>query len=316
MKKKSKTTKISGNSIVFFGTGSVAARSLELLSESFDIEAVVTKPKPPHHRGEFPVITVSKNLNLPIKTVKDKQSLSKLIDTQPFRSKVAVLVDFGIIVGQDVIDYFALGIVNSHFSLLPQWRGADPITFAILSGQKQTGVSLMLLVEKMDEGPLLSQAAYDIPDNTTTPQLTDKLIDLSDQCLKEILPLYVAGSIQPLPQESATIIVDKTPTYSRRLTKTDGVIDWNKPATQIEREIRAFIEWPKSRTKLFGKEIIITKAHAVPSDGKPGKVEILKDVSSIIVYCSSGYLCIENLKPIGKKEMTSKAFLAGYSRLL
>lgn len=319
MNKTSKTAKTSGNSIVFFGTGPVAAKSLELLSTTFTIEAVVTKPQPPHHKDSFPVIATSEALRLPIKTVKDKQSLSQLIYQNPFKSRVAVLVDFGIIVSQDVIDYFPLGIVNSHFSLLPQWRGADPITFAILSGQKQTGVSLMLLVKKMDEGPLLAQAAYDIPANITTPQLTDELIDLSDQCLKEILPLYMNGAIQAIPQESATIINDKAPTYSRKLVKSDGIIDWNKPAEQIEREIRAFVDWPKSRTVMGGKDIIITKAHAVPSndpDKKPGDVSLIKDMNILIIECENGYLCVDRLKPIGKNEMSAKAFLAGYSHLL
>ncbi len=316
MRKTSKTTKTSGNSIVFFGTGPVAAKSLELLSTTFTIEAVVTKPQPPHHKDSFPVITTSDNLGLPIKTVINKQDLSQLIATRPFKSRIAVLVDFGIIVSQDVIDYFPLGIVNSHFSLLPQWRGADPITFAILSGQKQTGVSLMLLVEKMDEGPLLAQSTYDIPANMTTPQLTDELVELSDRCLKEILPLYIEGSIQAIPQESATITSDKTPTYSRKLAKADGIIDWNMPAKQIEREIRAFIDWPKSRTEIFGKEVIVCQAR-LQNDilgDNPGEAVVINN--ELYIYTTAGSLHIEKLKPAGKKEMTGRAFIAGYARLL
>src|SRR5690606_13053936 len=122
--------------VVFFGSGPVAAKSLENMLPDFEIVAVVTKPKPAHHRGNFPVINVAENNNLPLYRVTNKQELTELIRTKPFKSEVAILIDFGIIVSQEVIDYFPKGIINSHFSLLPEWRGADPITFAILSGQK------------------------------------------------------------------------------------------------------------------------------------------------------------------------------------
>src|SRR5262249_45964550 len=156
---------------------------------------------------------------------------------------------FGIIVSQKTIDYFPLGIINSHFSLLPQWRGADPITFSILSGQKQTGVSLMLLVAAMDEGPLLSQGVYDIEPDETTPSLTDSLIKLSHALLVDALPRYAAGDITARSQEVVAQMmgIPTEPSYSRKLTKEDGIIDWKKPAEQIEREIRAFADWPKSR---------------------------------------------------------------------
>ena len=142
--------------LVFFGSGPVAASALRLLVKGFDIEAIITKPRPAHHRGEVPILAAAQELSLPIFTAANKQELDELFSTNPVSSRLAVLIDFGIIVSQKIIDYFPLGIINSHFSLLPQWRGADPITFAILSGQARTGVSLMLLVEAMDEGPLLA----------------------------------------------------------------------------------------------------------------------------------------------------------------
>src|SRR5579872_6817577 len=149
--------------VVFFGSGPVAAESLRLLAKNFPIEAVISKPRAEQHKGEVPVLAAAEKLQLPVHTATDRQQLNKLFAKARFKSRVAVLVDFGIIVSQQVIDSFPLGIVNSHFSLLPKWRGADPITFAVLSGDKETGVSLMLLVEKMDEGPLLAQAPLQIP---------------------------------------------------------------------------------------------------------------------------------------------------------
>lgn len=315
MKKKLKTAKSSGKiPVVFFGSGPVAAKSLELLQYNFNVVAVVTKPRPPHHRGRFPVIDLAETNDLPLHQVSSKQDLSSLIKTKPFDTDLAILIDFGIIVTRDVIDYFPKGIVNSHFSLLPQWRGADPITFAILSGQEETGVSLMLIDEGMDTGRLLRQVAYTIKDDETTPSLTDALIKVSDQSLKETMPLWVSNDITAIPQEASTISPVKQPTYSRKLSKDDGVIDWHKSAEQIEREIRAFIGWPGSRTNIFGKDVIITKARSVSGEApQPGKVSII-DKSILSVQTSQGLLHINRLKPAGKKEMAAKDFIAGYSR--
>lgn len=294
--------------IVFFGSGPVAAESLELLAEVFTVEAVITKPQPARHKKAFPVLETAEKLGLKALTPANKQELSGLFAKKPVKSRFGVVVDYGIIVGRDVIDYFPLGIVNSHFSLLPRWRGADPISFAILEGDRETGVSLMLIVEKLDEGPLLAQEALKIAPDATTPGLTKQLIKLSHELLAKNLPLYTGGRLKPYPQP------DQKPTYSRKLTKEDGRIDWSKPAHRIEREIRAFKEWPKSRAKLGKTEVIITKAHAVPVNDpglKPGDVTTMKE-GVIMIECGKGYLCIDKLKPVGKKEMGAEAFLAGY----
>jgi methionyl-tRNA formyltransferase len=304
------------NSIVFFGSGPVAAQSLELLAKDFEIEAVITKPKPLHHRGDFPVITISELLGLKIFTPANKHELNELFQTKPVQSRIGVVIDYGLIISQEVIDYFPLGIVNSHFSLLPEWRGADPITFSILSGQQQTGISLMLITAGLDEGPLLAQASFDMPEGITTPQLTDSLIDLSHKSLVEILPLYVDGSINPVPQETATISSQSEPTYSRKLTKEDGVIDWHKPAQQLEREVRAYIEWPKSSTTLGSIPLTITKAavHQDPKQPRPGELMLQK--SRLWVGTGKDWLEILSVKPDGKKEMPVQAFLAGYRNKL
>jgi|GEM_PF-144120 len=310
-------------SVVFFGSGPVAAKSLELLAKNFEIEAVVTKPKPEHHRGNFPVLDIAEALKIPVKTVSNKAELDDLIATSPFKSQVGVLIDFGIIVSQKAIDYFPKGIVNSHFSLLPEWRGADPITFSILSGQKQTGVGLMLLVEKMDEGPLLAQGVYDIQPDETTPTLTDYLIKLSDALLVDALPSYVSGEpqpktgiiIKPQSQEAVCKMVDKPyePTYSRKLTKEDGKLDFSKSAEQLEREVRAYVEWPKSYINYDGLDLVITKARAVPgkNPGKIGRLDFTVN-NELFLITIDGLLMIDRVKPAGKKDMSSKEFLAGY----
>lgn len=289
--------------VIFFGSGPVAAKSLEGLVDYFDIEAIITKSSTQTEMGLVSPDT-------PLFTANNQSELDELFDKQTFVSKLGILVDYGVIVSEKIIESFELGIVNSHFSLLPEWRGADPITFSILSGQKTTGTSLMLLVRSMDEGPLLSQTPLDIPAKITTPELTDELIAISNESLRKIIPLYMDGAVDPAPQEQVTIASSKTPTYSRKLTKQDGVIDWTKPAKQIEREIRAFAGWPKSRTNLSGKDMVITKASVVDRSGNAG--EAFSEDKKIYVYCGEGALQIELLKPAGKKEMSAEAFLAGY----
>lgn len=290
-------------SIVFFGSGPVAAASLEMLAKDFEIEAVITKPQPAHHKEPFPVLEVAKKLGLKVFTPNSKTELSELFKTRPVTSRLGVVIDYGFIINKDVIDYFPLGIVNSHFSLLPKWRGADPISFAILNGDAETGVSLMLIVEKMDEGPLLAQASHKIGPAETTPELTDGLTKLSHKLLVETLPNYLSGACKASPQSREGV------SYSHKLTKQDGLIDWNKPAGQLEREVRAFIEWPKSRTVIAGKDVIITSAKVVSSQGKPGTFSV--EDKALLAHCGDGSLQVEKLKPAGKPEMTAQAFLAG-----
>lgn len=302
------------DSIVFFGSGPVAAASLELLAQSFTIEAIITKPRPPHHHGNVPVLDLATKLNLKVVEAVNKKAVTEAVTTAGFASKLAVLIDFGIIVEQQVIDTFPFGIVNSHFSLLPQWRGADPITFSILSGQSKTGVSLMLLVEAMDEGPLLAVGEYDLPSDITTPKLTEELVGLSYALLCDTLPKYVAGEVRSAPQEKVADIVGYSakPSYSRKLTKEDSALDWHKPATQLEREIRAYLGWPKSRCILGGHAVIITEATAEPGEGEPGT--LWHEGKHLGVYTAKGVLMLEKLKPAGKQEMTIAAFLNGYGK--
>jgi methionyl-tRNA formyltransferase len=301
-------------SVVFFGTGPVAAASLELLTQRFNIEAVVTKPRPPHHHGSVPVLEVAEQLDLPIIEVASKKEVTQKVSDAKFKSQLAVLIDFGIIVEQKAIDAFPLGIVNSHFSLLPQWRGADPITFSVLSGQAKTGVSLMLLVEAMDEGPLLAIGECELTQDITTHELTNDLIELSYALLLDTLPKYVAGEIKSAPQEKIAGLVgySATPSYSRKLTKEDSILDWKKPAQQLEREVRAYIDWPKSRCILGNHAVIVTRAHAEAGSGKPG--EVWQKDRAIGVYCAEGILMIDALKPAGKQEMSASAFLNGYGK--
>ena len=304
MTKQSKT-------VIFFGSGPLAAASLLLLSEDFDIEAVITKSTPSGHKGEVPILELTRKLNIQTYAVEGRVQLDNLVAKANFSSQVGILIDFGIIISQKVIDYFDKGIINSHFSILPQWRGADPISFALLSGQKTTGVSLMLIVAAMDEGPLISYTEIDIEPGSTNPLLSDRLVNLSHDLIKKFVPLYLAGSIKAQPQS----ITGKSVSYSRKLTKQDGLIDWTKSADQIDQEIRAFIEWPKSHTKIGDIEVIITGSHVSPMiNTRPGEFKI--ENNQLLIECGDNSLSVDKLKPSGKPEMPIAAFLAGYAARL
>lgn len=301
-------------SIVFIGAGPVAAKSLRQIGSKFNVEAVITKKKADHHKDEPPVSLEAKNMGATIFEANTKKELDYIIEKNKFSSELAVLIDFGVIVSEGAINSFPRGIINSHFSLLPEWRGADPITFSILSGQSKTGVSLMLLNTGMDEGPILDQRTIDISPSDTGLTLTDKLINLSSEMLTDDIPRYLSGDINPISQidYSKNKGLDFNPSYSHKLTKLDGKVDWTKPAEVIEREIRAFQPWPKSYSSL-GNDLTVTLLEASIESSlmlKPGQIKT--DKNSLFIGTSTNALSIKNLQPAGKKNMTSAEFLRGY----
>lgn len=293
--------------IVFFGSGPVAAASLAGLLQSFTIEFVVTKAVPAHHKGTAPVEELAKQHGIPLLIASTRKELDEVMDSQNFKSPIGVIVDHGVIVSQKVIDMFPLGIVNSHFSLLPQWRGADPITFSILSGQPKSGVSLMVIEPTLDTGKLITQKTLHLAPDETTPSLTKKLIELSNDLLDEYLPRYMNGEVTPRAQPHP----DRA-TYSRKLTKADSVLDFSRPAIELEREIRAFTGWPQSRTILGNIEVVVTKAAVTQSATPVIPGELYVEKKRLSIGTTEGLLEIISLKPLGKKEMPVQAFLAGY----
>lgn len=283
--------------IAFFGSGPVAAASLKALANNFVVELVITKSVPDHHKGPVaPVERLATDLELPIVYANNKSELDDIVDCLNLESNIGVLVDYGVMISQSAINKFPLGIINSHFSLLPEWRGADPITFSLLSGQTKTGVSLMIIEPTLDTGKLIARRSISIDSHDTIVILTDKLVSFSNSLLIEFLPKYIAGSLkpkrQPHPEKS---------TYSRKLTKSDGQIKWEKSAAQIEREIRAYSGWPKSYTTIDDKKLIIINARAL---------DIAENDSNI--KCGDGkYIAIDNIIAPSGKKMSFKDYLNG-----
>lgn len=285
--------------IVFFGSGPVACKTLVGLLPHFEIEAIITKPRAVGYRGSVPVLELAKEKGIATYTPINKQGLTNLFNEHKFSSTTGLVVDYGIIISRSVIDSFKMGIVNSHFSLLPEWRGADPITFSILSGQKETGVSLMVINEKLDEGQLIAQKPLKLTSTVTTPELTDQLITLSNEMLITYLPQYMVGNVSLYPQPQKPV------TYSRKLTKDDSELDLKKSAAQLQREIRAFAGWPKSRLDIFGHSVIIKKARVASG---------ITDGALVVACGNNSFLEIQELTAPSGRTMSGADFLRGYKR--
>lgn len=293
--------------IVFFGTGIVSLKTIEGICDRFEIETIITKPDLVTSSGKTRPAELkvwAQEHNIDCFTPANRAELSQLFDKQKFDSQVGLVVDYGIIIAQDVIDSFPIGILNSHFSLLPQLRGADPITFAILEGAQETGVTIMQIVAGLDEGDIVAQEKYSLRPDITTPELTEDLIALSNKMLVYTIPDYLSGQIKPHPQAG-------NPTYSRRLTKQDGRLDPSKSAAQLEREVRAYVGWPKSYFDWQGKTYIVHKANVATAKIPKGELKVVD--KKLFYGCKDGSLKILEIQPAGKPKMNAAAFINGYS---
>lgn len=294
-----------GNERLATGVGTTAPVLQALIDNGYSIKALIIAQnefgKSRKTRG-VEIADLADMRNIPVFAPVD---LSKEVDDiKALGGDIGVLVAYGKIVPQSIIDIFPHGIVNIHPSLLPKHRGPTPIESTILNGEHRGGVSIMKLSAEMDAGPVYAQQSTPLIGTETKRDLVGKLHTMGKNLLLATLPLIISGEIKPTPQD------DRLATYDRRFTKVDGSIDWSKSAQQIEREIRAFIDWPKSRTTLGSKDVIITKASVSDKTGTPGAV--LVEDKNLFVFCGENALLVEQLKPAGKQEMTSQAFLAGY----
>lgn len=303
--------KLSKPSLVFFGTGPTSLDALQALNQDFTIEAVITKPAVKTSSGNTRPTEIegwATQQNLPVLTPASKAELSELIVEHSFASTAGVVLDYGRIIPQDVIDSFALGIVNSHFSLLPQHRGADPIRAAILEGDKTTGVTIMKIVAELDAGPILTWAEYELTDTITEPNLRTALSELNCALLPATLKLYLNGDIDPIEQDS------EAATYTSKTRKEDGIIDPSKLPDQLVRQVHAYVNWPKSYFELNGSTIVIVDAKASAVEAPLGK--LANSEGKLYFGCTAGSLEIITIQPAGKKLMDSQSFINGYKQLL
>lgn len=294
--------------ILFFGTEDFSAYTLNaLISQGFSIGAIITKPDTRRGRRKELVKPLVKQIgeqhNIPVWQPAKLKDIAH--DIAQFDAPAGVLVSYGKIIPQSIIDLFSPGIINVHPSLLPMYRGPSPIEAAILHGDTQTGISIMQLSAAMDAGPIYSQESAPLTGKETAPALYKSLGERGAELLTDILPSILDGTVQATPQQESTA------SYCQLIAKQDGVIDWKKPAAQLAREIRAYQGWPQSRAIVGIVETIITEASAdSPFQGAPGTLLVSSD--ALKINTGNGSLSVYRLKPLGKKEMPVTAFLAGY----
>ena len=308
--------------IVFFGTSDFSVPILERLhgEEEFEILEVVTRPDRPSGRKRVltapAVKRAAETFGLKVhqpESLRDPATLSRL---KSLGADVFIVVSYGKILPKELLDAPPFGGVNVHASLLPAYRGASPINAAIMAGDKETGVTVMKMDEKMDEGPILSEARVAIGEEDTTATLSVKLSAAAADLLSPTLKVYLAGGVKPTPQDHSKA------SYCGILKREDGKIDWSKSAAEIERFIRAMQPWPEAFTHWAreGKpalKLIIKKASVLHPEsrceisGKTGAVCKLSD-GTVGVDCGTGSLWLKTIQLEGKNPMDAKSFLNGY----
>jgi methionyl-tRNA formyltransferase len=316
--------------IIYMGTPQFAVPALEtliagskpgqVLQEGYEIVTVITRPDKPSGRGKeivySPVKQLALSQEIPVwqpGSLKRQETIEMLA---AYRAELYIVAAFGQILPQAVLDLPRYGTLNIHASLLPKYRGVSPISEAILQGDTETGVTIMLIDAGVDTGPILLQRAIPIAEDDSTGSLTLKLAALGASTLLEALPLWVQGKIIPQPQD------ERFASHTHMLHKEDGKIDWNRPADVLARTVRAFTPWPGAYTNWGYRLLKIISAHAVESDtgslATAGTVGLRKEngLQTLTVATGNGLLNIEKLQLEGKKVMSADEFLRGYSHIV
>ncbi len=316
--------------IIYMGTPQFAVPALEtliagskpglVLQDGYEIVTVITRPDKPSGRGKDVVYSPVKQLALSQEipvwqpgSLKRQENIEMLA---AYQSDLYIVAAFGQILPQAVLDLPRYGTLNIHASLLPKYRGVSPISEAILQGDTETGVTIMLIDAGVDTGPILLQRAIPIAKDDTTGSLTLKLAALGASTLLEALPLWVQGKITPRPQD------ERFASHTRMLHKEDGKIDWNRPADVLARIVRAFTPWPGAYTNWGNKLLKIISAHTIQSDtgseARAGRVGLRKEngLQTLTIATGNGLLIVEKLQLEGKKVMSADEFLRGYSQIV
>jgi len=314
--------------IVFFGTSEFAVPPLEtLIKNGMPPVAVVTSPDRLAGRGKklrvSPVKEFCSSGNLAatattwkpgFQVVQPEKLGAKFIDQlKNLKPEFGVVASYGKILPKALIDIFPNGILNIHPSLLPKYRGASPIQAQILNGEKETGVSIILLDEKTDHGPIVAKREFSIFNfqfSITYTQLHDALAKLGAELLIETIPKWMNGEITPHPQD------DSRATFTKLIKKESGKIDWSKNAEEIEKMVRAYDPWPSVFTIVNRTVLKIKKAEIIdtPQGLKAG--EFFKSGDFPAVACGKDALKLLIVQPESKKKMTGDAYLLGHPNLL
>jgi len=293
--------------IIFFGTPAFAIPSLvALLQSEGEVIAVVTQPDKKKGRGRISSPSRVKELAIdrgikilqPV-SIKDPLFLNGLSKIMP---EIIVVVAYGRILPAQILRLPSHGCINVHASLLPKYRGAAPIQWAIINGEKKTGITTMLMDEGLDTGNILLQEDTEISSDDTAETLGNKLAEIGASLLIRTIKGIRSGYIKPIPQKG-------TPSYAPPLKKEDGRLNWSKTATEIFNFVRGMYPWPCAYCYLNKERIKITRVKMLEGSGIPRRVE--KTGKELIVGTGEGLISIIELQPEGKIPMSAKAFLQG-----
>lgn len=297
--------------IVFMGTPAFAACSLQkLIDDGYDIPLVVTQPDRRGNRNKM-ILSEVKQMAIdngievaqPVRIKKDPELIERLAGIAP---DMIVVAAFGQILPKSVLDIPRLGCINVHGSLLPELRGASPMHAAILQGMDVSGVTIMRMAEGLDTGDMISRVECDIKGKDIT-EVSEILASAGAELLSETIPSIADGTAAYEPQD------DSRATYAGMISKSDGFTDFNEPASQIERKIRAFMEWPACYSYTEGQQIKFYKAEVLADapDGETGTVSCT-DKTSYTINCSEGRLRVLEQQLQGKKRMSAADFMRGH----
>lgn len=314
--------------LIFMGSGEFAVPSLKqlldferLLSSGKIVLAVFTQPDRPVGRSKglrpTPIKELAKKYKVPVLEPVSLKSEVWIKKIQGLKPDLIVVCDYGILVPSEILDIPKFGTINIHPSLLPKYRGSTPIQQAILAGAEKTGVTIMLLDEKLDHGPILMQRRLKIKQDDTYLSLRTRLGEMGTDMLLKFLPNYLNGKFSPKAQDH------KKATMTRELSKDDGRVDWQKSAAEIGRMQKAFILWPGIWTKFDGKilKLRVKKCEGrknckVDKQAKPGTVSLTGKRGELAVACGQGMLLIDELQVEGGRMLGSGEFLRGYGKIV
>jgi len=303
--------------IGFMGTPEFAVASLQALINDgrYQVAAVITQPDKPVGRSKelisSPIKQTALAAGLTVITPNKLRGNTDLFSQlEALDLDAIIVVAYGKILPQEILDIPKHGVVNVHGSILPKYRGASPIAAAILNDDKTTGVTIMQMGPAMDTGPIIGfSSLIDIADYDTTTSLSTKLSIIGAEALIKYLPDYLDGKITPQPQDN-----DQATTV-KLINKEDGLINWNEDAALIARKIRAYYPWPGTFTTFNGKNLKVIRADALPETGTPKSV--WKDPNGYpVIFAGSGSLKLIQVQLEGKKPTSGADFLKGYPQLL
>lgn len=300
--------------IVFMGTPDIAVPALEaLVKAGHEIACVVTREDKPRGRHgaltPTPVKEKATELGLHVITPTKLKTGSFAKELRTYEADVFVVIAYGRILPQEVLDIPPMGCVNIHGSLLPSYRGAAPIQWALLDGRDKTGITTMLMDAGCDTGDILRQYPVEITGEDTGESLFEKMAACGAYAISDTLTGLEKGEIVPTKQP-----VESDTPYARILTKEDGLLDFSRTARELERWIRGLYSWPGAYTYLDGRLLKLYKARVseMPRPENAANGELIASGGKLMICTSDGMLEIEELQPEGKKRMTAAAFLNGY----